>query len=134
MASTNRAADANNEDVYELTPIEAAEPIPHEWRAPATYTLEMALRCPYCDSDVRVEPRPPAAVASREAEPAVVGEGPWEIEDISFHDALVLTADTSVQLQVNADAGRGVVQVMSRPRSRAAPESVIMARRDSCHI
>jgi hypothetical protein len=53
MASTNRAADANNEDVYELTPIEAAEPIPHEWRAPATYTLEMALRCPYCDEAIR---------------------------------------------------------------------------------
>jgi hypothetical protein len=53
MAFMNRAADASNDDVYELSTIEAAEQIPHEWRAPATYALEMAVRCPYCDGSIR---------------------------------------------------------------------------------
>jgi hypothetical protein len=52
MASTNRALD-DSDDVYELSPIEAADPIPAEWRAPATYTLEMAVHCPHCDEAIR---------------------------------------------------------------------------------
>jgi hypothetical protein len=44
MASTNTAIDGDD-DVYELSPIESTEAIPAEWRAPATYTLEMAVRC-----------------------------------------------------------------------------------------
>ena len=50
MASTSRAID--NDDVYDLSAVEAAEPIPSEWRAPATYTLEMAVRCPHCDEAI----------------------------------------------------------------------------------
>ncbi len=52
MASTSTAID-NDDVVYELSPIEAAEPIPAEWRAPATYTLEMAVHCPHCDEAIR---------------------------------------------------------------------------------
>ncbi len=52
MASTNIRID-NNDEVYELSPIEAAEDIPAEWRAAATYTLEMAVRCPHCDESIR---------------------------------------------------------------------------------
>jgi hypothetical protein len=51
MASTSTASD--DDDVYELSPIEAAEPIPAEWRSPATYALEMAVRCPHCDEAIR---------------------------------------------------------------------------------
>ncbi len=52
MASTNTAID-DSDDVYELSPIESAEAIPAEWRAPATYTLEMAVHCPHCDEAIR---------------------------------------------------------------------------------
>jgi hypothetical protein len=48
MRGTNPAFDDN--DVYDLTPNEPAEPIPAEWRASAmaAYKLETAVRCPHC--------------------------------------------------------------------------------------
>ena len=42
----------NDDDVYELSPVETAA-IPAEWRSAATYTLEMAVKCPYCDEAIR---------------------------------------------------------------------------------
>ncbi len=48
----------------------------------------------------------------------LLGELPWEIEDISFHDALVLAPQSSALLQTSVDMGRGVVEVTSRFRGR----------------
>ena len=45
------AADAD--DVYELPPVESVEAIPDAWQSPATYTLEMAVRCPHCEETIR---------------------------------------------------------------------------------
>jgi hypothetical protein len=52
MASASNSTD---DDVYELSSIEAADPIPSEWRASATamYTLEIPARCPYCDEAIK---------------------------------------------------------------------------------
>ena len=47
MASSSTAL--NDDDVYELSPVETAA-IPAEWRSAATYTLEMAVKCPHCGS------------------------------------------------------------------------------------
>jgi DNA-directed RNA polymerase subunit RPC12/RpoP len=49
----SRATAIDTDDVYELSPVEAADAIPDEWRSAATYTLEMAVRCPYCDESIR---------------------------------------------------------------------------------
>ena len=53
MASTGKAID--NDDVYELPMTDAADNIPNEWRASsgATYTLEVPVRCPYCDDAIK---------------------------------------------------------------------------------
>jgi hypothetical protein len=51
MASTSHWAP-DNDDVYELSVTEDSEPIPAEWRSAATYTLEMPVRCPYCDERI----------------------------------------------------------------------------------
>lgn len=56
MASTgNGKSAAEGDDVYELSVNEVAEPIPSEWRASATatYTLEVPVRCPYCDDAIK---------------------------------------------------------------------------------
>jgi len=52
MATASKATD---DDVYELSPIEAADSIPAEWRASSTalYTLEVPVRCPYCDDAIK---------------------------------------------------------------------------------
>jgi hypothetical protein len=49
----SRATAIDTDDVYELSPVEAADAIPDEWRSAATYTLEMAVRCPHCDESIR---------------------------------------------------------------------------------
>jgi hypothetical protein len=41
------------DDVYELPPVESADSLPAVWQSPATYTLEMAVRCPHCDEAIR---------------------------------------------------------------------------------
>jgi hypothetical protein len=53
MASTGKAVD--NDDVYELPTSAAADVIPAEWRASAaaTYTLEVPVRCPFCDEAIK---------------------------------------------------------------------------------
>ena len=51
MATRLTAADAD--DVYELPPVESVEAIPDAWQNPATYTLEMAVRCPHCEETIR---------------------------------------------------------------------------------
>ena len=48
-----RAIAADIDDVYELPPVENADAIPDVWQSPATYTLEMAVRCPHCDEAIR---------------------------------------------------------------------------------
>jgi hypothetical protein len=48
-----RATAIDTDDVYELSPVGAADQIPSEWRCAATYTLEMAVRCPHCDEPIR---------------------------------------------------------------------------------
>jgi hypothetical protein len=52
-AVASRATAIDTDDVYELSPVEAADAIPDEWRSAATYTLEMAVRCPHCDESIR---------------------------------------------------------------------------------
>src|SRR4051812_15751722 len=48
-----RATAVDIEDVYELPSVESADAIPDLWQTPATYTLEMAVRCPHCDEAIR---------------------------------------------------------------------------------
>lgn len=48
-----RATALEMDDVYELPPVESADAIPDVWQSPATYTLEMAVRCPHCDEAIR---------------------------------------------------------------------------------
>jgi DNA-directed RNA polymerase subunit RPC12/RpoP len=48
-----KATAAEMDDVYELPPVESAGSIPDLWQTPATYTLEMAVRCPHCDEAIR---------------------------------------------------------------------------------
>ena len=50
--------------------------------------------------------------AAREA----LGEAPWEIEALSFHDALVLTSDTIVLLETSLELERGTIVIASQPR------------------
>jgi hypothetical protein len=44
-----RPATADSDDVYELPPVESVDALPDVWQSPATYTLEMAVRCPHCE-------------------------------------------------------------------------------------
>jgi DNA-directed RNA polymerase subunit RPC12/RpoP len=44
---------AAGDDVYELPPVESVDDIPDVWQSPATYTLEMNVRCPHCDERIR---------------------------------------------------------------------------------
>ncbi len=48
MASKSIAID---DDVYELSPTELGESM-DEWRSAATYTLDVPVRCPYCDERI----------------------------------------------------------------------------------
>jgi len=48
MASKSIAID---DDVYELSPTELGDSM-DEWRSTATYTLEVPVRCPYCDERI----------------------------------------------------------------------------------
>ena len=48
MASKAIAID---DDVYELSPNELGASM-DEWRSTATYTLEVPVRCPYCDERI----------------------------------------------------------------------------------
>jgi DNA-directed RNA polymerase subunit RPC12/RpoP len=47
------ATATDTEDVYELSAMESGEPIPDVWQSAATYTLEMAVRCPHCHDRIR---------------------------------------------------------------------------------
>jgi hypothetical protein len=47
-----RATAVEMDDVFELPPVESADSIPDLWQTPATYTLEMAVRCPHCDEAI----------------------------------------------------------------------------------
>ena len=48
MATKSIAID---DDVYELSPTELGESM-DEWRSTATYTLDVPVRCPYCDERI----------------------------------------------------------------------------------
>jgi hypothetical protein len=48
-----RATAVETDDVYELPPVDSADVIPDLWQTPATYNLEMAVRCPHCDESIR---------------------------------------------------------------------------------
>ena len=48
MASKSIAID---DDVYELSPTELGDSM-DQWRSTATYTLEVPVRCPYCDERI----------------------------------------------------------------------------------
>ena len=47
MATRTTAVEMD--DVYELPSVENISAIPDVWQNPATYTLEMAVRCPHCE-------------------------------------------------------------------------------------
>jgi len=47
-----RTATATDDDVYELSPTELGNSM-DEWRSTATYTLEVPVRCPYCDERIQ---------------------------------------------------------------------------------
>jgi len=42
---------ALDDDVYELSPSELGDSL-EEWRSAATYTLDVPVRCPYCDERI----------------------------------------------------------------------------------
>src|SRR3954451_7068247 len=46
-ALATRPSAAGGDDVYELPPVESVDDIPEVWQSPATYTLEMTVRCPH---------------------------------------------------------------------------------------
>ena len=46
-----------------------------------------------------------------------LGEGVWEIEAISFHDALVLPGNDVVVIETSVDPGQGRVEILSRARN-----------------
>ena len=48
-----RAIAVDMDDVYELPPVGSADAIPDVWQSPATYTMEMAVRCPHCEETIR---------------------------------------------------------------------------------
>ncbi len=48
----------------------------------------------------------------------VLGDPPWELDDIRFHDALVLVPNNIVLVQTSVDPQRGVIEVLSRIRGR----------------
>jgi hypothetical protein len=50
VASRQIAVDID--DVYVLPQVDGAGSIPDEWQSSATYTLEMAVRCPHCDEAI----------------------------------------------------------------------------------
>ncbi len=52
---------------------------------------------------------------------AVLGEGPLELEDVTFHDALFMQEEQSIQLETVLDLERGLVRIHSRVRD-GAPE------------
>src|SRR2546423_11069544 len=45
-------ATALDDDVYELSPTELGDSM-EDWRSTATYTLDVAVRCPYCDERIQ---------------------------------------------------------------------------------
>jgi hypothetical protein len=49
----NGALAIDWDEVYELPPMEATGSIPDEWQKTATYNLEIAVRCPYCDGAIK---------------------------------------------------------------------------------
>jgi DNA-directed RNA polymerase subunit RPC12/RpoP len=46
-------ATTDFDDVYVLPPVDSADAIPDSWQSPATYTMEMAVRCPHCEEPIR---------------------------------------------------------------------------------
>ena len=49
-----------------------------------------------------------------------LGEMPWEIESIVFHDALVLSQDSLTVIETSIDPTRGSIEIASRPRASQA--------------
>ena len=49
MSSKSTALD---DDVYELSPTELGDSL-EEWRSTATYTLDVPVRCPYCEERIQ---------------------------------------------------------------------------------
>ena len=47
-----RLNTAAADDVYELPPVDSTDAIPDAWQNPATYTLEMTVRCPHCEERI----------------------------------------------------------------------------------
>ena len=43
----------DSDDVYVLPAVDSTDVIPDSWQNPATYTLEMAVRCPHCEDTIR---------------------------------------------------------------------------------
>ena len=41
----------------------------------------------------------------------------WELEEIAFHDALILSDDAIQFVQTSVDSGRGIVEIKSRMRN-----------------
>jgi acyl transferase domain-containing protein len=50
-----------------------------------------------------------------------VGSGPYEIEEIAFYEALLVSPDLSIELETSVDEARGIVRVLSRQRAADAP-------------
>jgi hypothetical protein len=48
-----RATAVGVDDVYELPAVEGSDAIPDVWQSPATYTLEMTVRCPHCEEAIQ---------------------------------------------------------------------------------
>ena len=50
---TTKSNVSAGDDVYELPPVESVDDIPEAWQSPATYTLEMNVRCPHFEERIR---------------------------------------------------------------------------------
>jgi hypothetical protein len=51
--SMSSKATTDLDDVYVLPPVDSADAIPDMWQSPATYTTEVAVRCPHCEEAIR---------------------------------------------------------------------------------
>ena len=50
--SMSSKATTDLDDVYVLPPVDGADAIPDMWQRPATYTTEVAVRCPHCEESI----------------------------------------------------------------------------------
>src|SRR5437660_11744488 len=49
-----------------------------------------------------------------------LGDPPWEIESVVFHDALVLSDEDVVQVETSIAPDRGAIEIASRAKGEAA--------------